>query len=142
MKETFQISKRVYRLGISMMFGIFFHYLYVVTESNYFTLSSFVPCIIFVYLMMDLYERKTYQEPIDTMLKKSEQRTEAFNITDFIQGDTGNKMMEGLKMFDQLSKSEYYKKFQQASSIFVSRYFFMLTFWYFSLNFKRSLPTV
>ena len=69
MKETFQISRRVYRLGISMMFGIFFHYLYVITESNYFTLSSFVPCILFVYFLMDLYERKTYQEPIDTMLK-------------------------------------------------------------------------
>lgn len=66
----------------------------------YFTMSSFVPTMMAVYFVMEMYEKKTYQEPIDTMLKRSEQRTESFNITDFIPGDTGNKMIQGLKMFD------------------------------------------
>ena len=55
------------------------------------------------------------------MLKRSEQRTEAFNIADFIQGDTGNKLIDAFKMFDTFSKSEYYAKFQKLSAVFVSK---------------------
>lgn len=55
------------------------------------------------------------------MLKRSEQRTEAFNIADYIQGDTGNKLIDAFKMFDTFSKSEYYVKFQKLSAVFVSK---------------------
>ena len=64
-QKTFQISKKINRLGISLVLGIFFHYCFVITSSRVFTLESFILVMLSVYYMTNVYEHRTYTQPIE-----------------------------------------------------------------------------
>ena len=59
------MSKRLNRFAFSIIAGIVSHYMYSVTHSMVFTLPVFVASIIMLYQLMDMYERRAYQMPID-----------------------------------------------------------------------------
>ena len=51
--------------------------------------------------------------------------SQGFKISDFIQGDTGNRITNALVMWDKFSSSDLYKKGIKAYNTFVS--YFLIT---------------
>lgn len=61
---TFQLSKRVNRIGLSLLMGIFFHYMNFAQEVESLNLPTFWLILIAFYLMMERYEQVFYTDRI------------------------------------------------------------------------------
>ena len=64
-RDTFQISKKVYRLTFSVKSGIIFHFLHYAKGMHYLNLASFACILLVFYWMLETAEKLMYTNKIN-----------------------------------------------------------------------------
>ena len=67
-KKTYQISKRVNRVGLSLLMGLLFHFFAFTHNLWFLNLYTFIVIIFALYQAMDMFEQRAYTNKINVSL--------------------------------------------------------------------------